>query len=58
MLRAAHKERLIINLELWLKFLKERNLTVHTYNEDIADEVYEAAKQLPSEIRSLLEKLK
>lgn len=56
-LRASKKEGLIDDLELWMKFLKERNLTVHTYNENVAEEVYETAKLLPKEVRELLSKL-
>lgn len=56
-LRAAAQEGLIIDLELWLTFLKNRNLTVHTYNEDVAEEVYQAAKLLPSTVHKLITKL-
>lgn len=56
-LRAAAKEGLILDLELWLNFLKSRNLTVHTYNEDVAEEVYETSKLLPEEIASLITKM-
>ena len=57
-LRAAYKEKIILDLELWLTFLKKRNLSVHTYNEDVAEEVYETAKLLPAEIKKLLNNLK
>lgn len=56
-LRAAHKEGLIDDLELWLRFLKNRNLSVHTYNEDVAEEVYSTAILLPNEVDQLLPKL-
>ena len=40
-LAEAFKFGLIADDELWLKVLEDRNLTVHTYNEEVADEVYE-----------------
>jgi nucleotidyltransferase substrate binding protein (TIGR01987 family) len=53
-LRAAHKEHLIEDIDMWLVFLKNRNLTVHTYNKDTAEEVFAAAKQfLPFAIKTL-----
>lgn len=37
--RHAAKEGFIDNPEIWFDFLKKRNLSVHTYNQDQADEV-------------------
>lgn len=56
-LRASKKEGLIEDLDLWLAFLKHRNLTVHTYNVEVAEEVYVMATQLPKEVRCLLDQL-
>lgn len=38
-IRLAFQRALIENGELWMEMLKTRNLTSHTYNEDIADEI-------------------
>ena len=47
----------IESIEPWFSFLEKRNLTIHTYNEQVADEVFEAAKAFPSFVRKMLEKL-
>jgi len=39
-LRAAFKLGLVRDDERWLQMIAERNLTVHTYNEQTAEEVY------------------
>lgn len=56
--RAAWKAHFIENIEEWFRFLEKRNLTAHTYNEDVADEVFEAAKIFPTYAKKVLEKLK
>jgi nucleotidyltransferase substrate binding protein (TIGR01987 family) len=56
-LRAAAKEGFIHDLDLWLEFLKMRNLTVQTYNVDVAEEVYGAAMKLPAEVDQLMQNL-
>ncbi|MCK5655189.1 MAG: nucleotidyltransferase substrate binding protein [Candidatus Aureabacteria bacterium] len=38
-IRQAFNSGYIKNAELWLKALKDRNLTSHTYNESVADKV-------------------
>jgi nucleotidyltransferase substrate binding protein (TIGR01987 family) len=38
-IRMAFKRGLIINGEIWMKMIKSRVLTSHTYNEKIADEI-------------------
>jgi len=38
-IRMAFKRGLIINGETWMKMIKSRVLTSHTYNEKIADEI-------------------
>lgn len=54
--RAAAKEGLIDNFEEWNGYLKMRNLTVHTYNKDTAEEVYAAAKCFPADVKKLIQK--
>lgn len=44
-LRAAYRGRLINDEEGWLLMLKDRNLTSHTYDEAIADEIYRKIKE-------------
>lgn len=39
-LQAAYAGKLIDDEAIWLQMLKERNLTSHTYNEQLADEIY------------------
>jgi len=43
--REAHAVGLIEDGNLWSDMQKMRNLTVHTYNEELADEVYTFVKQ-------------
>ncbi|MDA1317444.1 MAG: HI0074 family nucleotidyltransferase substrate-binding subunit [bacterium] len=44
-IREAGNTGIIDNVELWMTFLESRNMTVHTYNEATANEVYEKAKE-------------
>ena len=37
--RAAFKRGLIENGETWMDMIKSRTLTIHTYNEDVAEEI-------------------
>jgi len=44
-IREAAKLGLIDNPKIWLEFLKARNLTSHTYEEDVAEKVYNKVKR-------------
>ena len=55
--RAAKAEGIIDSFEVWLEYLKMRNLTVHTYNPKVADEVYVAAQKIPKDVHALIKKL-
>jgi nucleotidyltransferase substrate binding protein (TIGR01987 family) len=55
--RGATKEGLIQDIDVWTEFLKKRNLTVHTYNENTAEEVYQAAARFPQYVDELILKL-
>jgi len=44
-IKQAFSTNLLTNGELWLDALADRNLTVHTYDEAIADRVYTKIKQ-------------
>lgn len=57
-LQAAVKTGLITGLDIWVAFLKARNLSVHTYNRKIAEQVYLSATVFPPYVRDLLNKLK
>ena len=47
--RLCHENRLIDDVEGWMTFHKSRNETSHTYNADVADDVFEVAgKFLPA----------
>lgn len=46
-LQMALKAGLIHDIDDWMAFLKARNLSVHTYNKRVADEVFLKAKDFP-----------
>ena len=39
--RLAFKEGLVVQGETWMSMIKSRNLTSHTYREEVAQEIYE-----------------
>lgn len=43
-LQEAFKGHLINNEQLWLQMLEDRNITSHTYDEDLADQVFDRIK--------------
>jgi len=53
-LKEGFKFGLVSDDPRWLEMIEDRNLTVHTYDEEVADEVYE---RLPG-YRELLSQLK
>jgi len=55
--REAARAGLITNIDEWFAYLEARNLTSHTYNEDVAEETYKAAKQFATAAEDLLKKL-
>ncbi|MCY4552925.1 MAG: HI0074 family nucleotidyltransferase substrate-binding subunit [Candidatus Poribacteria bacterium] len=56
--RAAFKDGLIENGEAWMEMIRHRNLTTHTYNESIANEVVSALLNTYfSEFEALLAKI-
>jgi nucleotidyltransferase substrate binding protein (TIGR01987 family) len=56
--RDAARMGLIDNLEIWFEFIKMRNLTVHTYNEDYAVEIFQSLPKFQGEVEKLIEKIK
>ncbi len=55
--REAGRQKLIDNVEKWFEYHAARNLTSHTYNEIIAEETYETAKQFIVDAEKLLKNL-
>ena len=55
--RDAAQSNLINNVEAWFGYLEARNLTSHTYNEEVAEEAYQAAKHFAVDASLLLKKL-
>lgn len=48
----------ISDIDQWMIFLDQRNLTSHTYEETVAEEVYDTAKLFPNECKKLIAVLK
>ena len=45
-LKEAYAGHLINNEDLWIQMLNDRNRTSHTYNEKLADEIYENVRTI------------
>ena len=56
-IRDMSQNNLIESPELWFEFLLARNKTSHTYNEDVAKQVYSETVKLVPELRLLIAKL-
>ncbi|WNE41414.1 MAG: hypothetical protein AM1032_000154 [Mycoplasmataceae bacterium] len=56
--REAAKIGLIDNPELWFDFLKKRNETVHAYDSNILEEIFDILPTFVEELRKLIENLK
>ena len=56
--REAALEKLIDDPELWFDFMENRNETVHTYNKQIADKIFNRLHLFDSEIEKLIKTLK
>lgn len=57
-IREAAALELINNPEAWLNFLEDRNLTVHTYKEELARQIYANIKKFPQFVEQLLTQAK
>ncbi|MCL2060775.1 MAG: nucleotidyltransferase substrate binding protein [Oscillospiraceae bacterium] len=55
--RIARDSGLIANAESWWGFYDARNITSHTYHEEIADEVYAIAKTFNVHIKDFIKRL-
>lgn len=56
-LQEAYKGHLIDQEQEWLQMLKDRNLTSHTYDEALADEIFEKIQSYIPMIRKGFDKL-
>lgn len=56
--REAARENLIDDPEKWFKYLEYRNLTVHTYNEDTAEKIFNILFEFKDEMNKLKNKFK
>jgi nucleotidyltransferase substrate binding protein (TIGR01987 family) len=53
--REAAKLGIVKDPEAWIKFIDARNLSSHTYNESLAEEVYSSALLLPPYAEELVQ---
>lgn len=56
-LAEAFRLGLVADSPLWLKMIEDRNLSVHTYNEKLADEIYGRLKDYLRLFRGLSDSL-
>lgn len=56
--REAAKQKFIEDATIWFVFLKQRNLTVHTYNQDCAAEIFSYLPQFEKELTKVVEAIK
>ena len=55
--RTARDSGLIADAECWWDFYDGRNKTSHTYNEEIAEEVFAMAKQFKDHLKDFIQRL-
>ena len=56
-IREMAQQKLILDPEKWFAYIEARNLSSHTYKEDLAEKVYSIAKQFLPDGYDLLKKL-
>lgn len=56
-IQKAYEIKLIDNEDVWIAMLKDRNMTSHTYNQKLADEIYIRIKTYRPEIQSLVDRI-
>lgn len=54
-LQEAFHVNLIDDEAVWIKMIRDRNMTSHTYDEKLADEIYDNIKVYVPELRHLLD---
>ncbi len=57
-LREGGKQNLIEDVEKWFEFQIARNKTSHTYNNEVAIEVFALAQKFPPYVRDLITRVK
>jgi nucleotidyltransferase substrate binding protein (TIGR01987 family) len=57
-IRDSAQQGWLSDAEAWMKFLDDRNLTSHTYNEKTAQQVYETSRAFAPACKLLIEALK
>lgn len=56
-IQEAFNANLINNENTWINMLRDRNMTSHTYDEKLADEIFFRIKLYVPELRNLLNKI-
>jgi nucleotidyltransferase substrate binding protein (TIGR01987 family) len=56
--RLAELEGLIAEAEIWFEFAKKRNLTSHTYDGEVAEEILASLPKFLIQLDLLIDKLK
>ncbi|MFH0898529.1 MAG: nucleotidyltransferase substrate binding protein [bacterium] len=56
--RESAKQKLIVDPKVWFDFLSKRNLTVHTYNQDCADEIFASLSLFEKEVEQFIKTIK
>lgn len=56
--RVSELEGLIPDAEVWFKYSEKRNITVHTYSEDILEKIYPILPQFLKDFDLLIKNLK
>lgn len=57
LMRTAAEKGFISNVEEWFGYREARNMTSHSYNEKVANEVYQTAFSFLKEVKQLITKL-
>ena len=57
-LREAFTFGIIVNEDIWLKMMDDRNESVHTYNESFAEDLYIRLPQYTKPLKELIKKLR
>ncbi|MFZ4402775.1 MAG: nucleotidyltransferase substrate binding protein [Pseudobdellovibrionaceae bacterium] len=55
--REASLEKLIDDPEVWFEFIEDRNLTVHTYNKLVANNIFKDLHLFDNEMQKLMQRL-
>ena len=56
--RESAKQKLINDPLVWFEFIKKRNLTIRTYNEEYANEIFECLPLFNKELDKVIENIK